>query len=489
MEAFLVQYARNTISPEQRVRLFIAGEKRLTWISLFYETFSEAKIYLVGGTLRDVILGRVPNDIDLVIRNVAPEQLEHWLLQHGAADFVGRFGTFKFIPHGCGGQEPIDIALPRTEHIFKEKHLSGRKDLAINFDYKLAIEEDLARRDFTINAMAIELRDGRLIDQFFGIQDLHAGIISAVLVPEDRFHEDATRMLRALRFASQLGFGIEKNTWTAIKNNIDLLNNIEIKEDGRHVFVTPREIIGREFLLGFTAHPVHTVRLWSEIKALHLFMPQLAKLEKMVDEKNSSLLNKTYDLLNLLNRDHILHSYKIKKPTPTLLVAALMAFVEDDKAKTAFHICKDLYFHQFHKKHASKINCNDLFWILDHIHDLENQDPANMPPSMFEKIFLNDRGRDLLLLMHGMMIISGKHSIARERLHVAKRIRSKMIELGFFAGADGRLPRLINGKDIQKAGLEPGPKYRNIIDKIRDAQWSGKINTKKEALEYLQTLI
>ncbi|MBU0614224.1 hypothetical protein KJ766_03000 [Patescibacteria group bacterium] len=431
----------------------------------------------------------MPQDIDLVIKGVEPDILEHWLLQRGAAEFVGHFGTFKFIPHGCGGMQPIDIALPRTEHVFSENHLSGRRDLRIDFNYLLAIEEDLARRDFTINAMAMELRRGRLIDPFLGLQDLNAGIINCVLSPTDRFHEDATRILRGLRFASQLGFGIERQTWEAMKQNVNLLNNVVMQENGLHAFVVAREMIGREFLLGFTAHPIHTVRLWSESRALHLFMPNLAKLEKMVDESNKPLLERTYHLLDAVCAPHLLASYSVVSPSPTLLLSALMMNLEGDKAKHAFNICKELHFHQFGKNHPSKIECSDLFWILQHSDYFETVDPASMSPSQFEKLFLNERGRDLFILMHASMIVSGRHSVARERLHVARRICLKMKELGEIEGTNGRLPRLINGKDIEKTGIKPGPKYREIIDKIRDAQWTGKITNKQEALGYLSSIV
>ncbi|MFA6522410.1 MAG: hypothetical protein WCT24_02360 [Patescibacteria group bacterium] len=487
METLLVHYARKSISPEERASLFVDGEPRLTWTSLLYADFPQAEIFLVGGTIRDVLLGRHPQDIDLVVRNVPVDVLEPWLYRHGAAEFVGRFGTFKFVPHGCTNRQPLDIALPRTEHVFDpDAHASGRKSLDVKFNSDLPIKEDLSRRDFTINAMAFELRNRRLIDPFLGLQDLHAGSISAVLLPEQRFFEDATRMLRALRLASQLGFGIEELTWRALKANIDLLQKTTTHENGTHIYVVPREMIGREFLLGFNAHPMHTIRLWLECRALHLFMPELARLEGLLHEDRETILQKTLNTISVLEKPSFLATYGVHRATPTLLLAALMSFVEDDKATIARRICTDYYFHQFPNNHHARIRCEDLFWLLSHMHDFETVDPASLRPSKFENMFLTERGRDLLMLMHATSIASGRHSVARERIHVAERIRERMIaDARMHEGAD-RLPRLLTGSDLQVLGIEPGPGYRELLDLVRDMQLSHKIESKLEAEELVK---
>jgi tRNA nucleotidyltransferase/poly(A) polymerase len=483
----LVQYARQSHPPELRAALFVESEKRLTWLGFFYTDFPNADVYLVGGTLRDILIGRMPQDIDLVIRNVDPEQLEQWLLQHGAAEFVGRFGTFKFIPHGCGGSEPIDIALPRTEFI-GDKHESARDSMEVKFDPSLSIKDDLARRDFTINAMAFDTRRGRLIDPFLGLNDLYANLIQSVLIPEQRFYEDATRILRGLRFASQLQFGIEKDTWRAMKANIALLNNLSMDDDGSHRYVVPRESIGREFLLGFVAHPVHTVQLWKEAKALHLYMPQLAALETQIESDTKSAYHKTLDVLGLLQKKDIARRHGLSKASPTLLLAGLLSHLEDGPDQ-AYEICTRLYFHQFPSDHKAGIDCKRMFWLLKHVHTFNETDPASMRPSLFEKLFLNQRGAELLTLMHAHFIASGKHSIARERLHTAARIRGELMRHMLNEGEDGRLPRLITGKDIKQAGIEPGPGYRDLLDRVRDAQLTRAIVNRDQALNLLDAMI
>lgn len=483
----LTTYARKSAPPELRVARFIEGERRLTWTRLFLDAFPHADIFLVGGTLRDVLLGRFPNDIDLVIRNIPLEELEHWLTRNGAADIVGRFGTIKFVPHGSQSREPIDIALPRTEHMTTH-HAHGRNDMEIRFDHKLNIEEDLARRDFTVNAIAYNFETGRLIDPFLGLEDLHHGIISAVLVPEQRFLEDATRMLRALRLSSQLGFGIEQLTWQAIQANIKLLNTTRLNNDGEHEYAIPRELIGREFLLGFIRHPMHTLELWNSSGALGLFMPELKQLEDILHDDNEDLYRKTASLLDLLTNASFLTQHNQSTPSATLLVAALMSMVKDMQHVVAYRICSSLYFHQFTKNHLAYVDCKEVMWLLEHINDFENNDPASLAPSQFERSFLSPQGQRLLTLMHARFLIQGKHTVARDRLHTAMKIVRDMEHLATSNGFE-KLPRLISGTDIKQFGVSEGPIYRDYMDAIRDAQWLQEIHTREEALHRLQTLI
>src|SRR3989339_1721608 len=117
-------------------------------------TYPKAEIFLVGGYVRDLLIDRESKDIDLVIRGVSSKKLESFLRHYGQVNLVGReFGVYKFIPKGKNIQA-LDIALPRTEISLKT---GGYRDFKIKSDARLPIEEDLARRDFTVNAMALNL--------------------------------------------------------------------------------------------------------------------------------------------------------------------------------------------------------------------------------------------------------------------------------------------------------------------------------------------
>ncbi len=473
---FLTSYAQ-AIPPEARVDAFVTSERRLTWISLLFSDFPNADIYLVGGALRDILLGGLPHDIDLVVRNIEIADLQRWLTRHGACELIEkRFGTLKFVPHGMGGTLPLDITLPRKEWI-SSGHTSGRRDLETASDPRLPIKDDLARRDFTINAMAFDLRRARLVDPYGGLSDLHCGLVRAVLSPQARFYEDATRMLRGLRFASQLRFGIEARTWEALKENLHLIDNNILTEEGTHRYIVARESIGREFLLGLAAHPSHTLDLWEASGALERFLPDVAAMSRVVERDGETALKKTRRVLELLKRPSLLAEHGRRNVPGAVLVAALMAFAEDDKAKRAYHICKRLYFHQFPTGHGARVDCEHVLWLLEHLHDFEREDPATMRPSHFERLYCSSRGQDLLLLAHAIAIASGRHTPARERLQTARRLSRQICE--------NAPPELVSGNDISSLGIEPGPIYRTLLDEVRDAQLIGNIQTKEEALTLL----
>jgi tRNA nucleotidyltransferase/poly(A) polymerase len=475
----LIHYANQSATPESRVAMFVESEPRLTWTSLFLDQYPQAKIYLVGGTVRDILLGYFPKDIDLVITGISADIIERFLTSQGAVRLVGeRFGTFKFVPHGCRNQEPIDIALPRKESI-TPNHSSGRKSLKIQSDYTIPIQEDLSRRDFTINAIAYNLQSREIIDPFFGQNDLCSQIIRTVLTPEDRFYEDSTRILRGLRLAAQLRFGIEQQTWSAICNNMDLLNNKIISHNGTFAYAVPRDAIGREFAIGFICHPVHTLTLWEQSGALKMFIPWLYAQKNIVLEDKTTAFEKTKTLLHTLERPSFLAHHKLDSMHPNVLIAALSMFCEENQK--ALHLCRDLYLHQFPANHWARIDCDIVEWLIDNARILENNDPSNMRPSVFEKLFCSQKGKQLLALVHAIELTQSRHCASTQRLHTALRLYDHYCSQTY--------PKLISGSDILEFGITPGIKVREIMDIIRDAQLIGKIETKEQAKNYIKSMI
>lgn len=479
---YFTYYTNKHISPSERVAQFVESEPRLTWTSLLLSDLPEAQIYLVGGTVRDVILGLLPSDIDLLVCNVASSDLERWLMRHGAVSLVeSTFDTFKFSPHGERKSAPIDIALPRTERVTSTHH-SGRRDLAITSNYKTSVGQDLSRRDFTINAMAYNLDTNELLDPFFGLSDLDTGTIRTVMNPFDRFYEDATRILRALRFASQLGFAIDADTWEAVVAQMDLLDNKILTENGSYIYAIPRSTIGKEFLLGFLAHPVHNLRVWLESGALTRFLPEIKMLSENIEPNNQTALDITTKALHLLKNHEFLASHNLERASANAFVATLFLFC-DNPTETVKLVCKRLHLHQFSRNHLARVETETVAWLLNSLSIFETTDPASLKPSQFERLFLQNRGADLLLLAHIKYYLSGAHSIGRERVHIAKRIAGELRE------HLNELPRLINGADIQAFGVRPGPQYRTLIDDVRDAQLTHKIQSRQEALDLLRERI
>lgn len=178
------------------------------------------EIYLVGGGVRNILMGKVPENCDLTT-NATPEQsLE--VLEKYEPFYNNDFGTVSYETEISGEKEVYEVTTYRSE---KEYSDYRRPD---NLSWGKTLEEDVTRRDFTINALVVGLKDDRfeLIDLVDGLPDFEKGLIRAVGEPEKRFGEDALRMMRAIRFASRLGFAIEKDTLKAITVRAPLLSKI-----------------------------------------------------------------------------------------------------------------------------------------------------------------------------------------------------------------------------------------------------------------------
>ena len=169
-----------------------------------------AKAYAVGGCVRDTMIGKVPDDWDITTSAV-PEQIKECFKK--TIDTGIKHGTVTVMLNHVG----YEVTTYRVDG----EYTDGRHPESVEFSVRLT--DDLKRRDFTINAMAYNKEDG-LVDMFNGIKDLQDRNIRCVGNPEERFNEDALRMMRAIRFSAQLGFGIDQRTYNAI---IKLAPNIK----------------------------------------------------------------------------------------------------------------------------------------------------------------------------------------------------------------------------------------------------------------------
>ena len=165
-----------------------------------------ARVYTVGGTVRDELLGHPRKDLDLLVTGIHQPDLLRCLRPYGRVQLTGRaFGVIKLVPHGWDGP-PIDVALPRTEISTGV----GHRDFEVMFDHTLPVETDLGRRDFTMNAMAIDLADGHLLDPFGGYGDLQQRQLRQV--SPLAFPEDPLRMLRGVQLTARFALQIETAT-------------------------------------------------------------------------------------------------------------------------------------------------------------------------------------------------------------------------------------------------------------------------------------
>ncbi|GAA3629850.1 CCA tRNA nucleotidyltransferase [Lactobacillus hamsteri] len=171
--------------------------------------------YFVGGSVRDILLGRHIHDVDIAT-SAYPEEVKE--LFDKSIDTGIKHGTVTVLYNG----ESYEITTFRTESGYQDFRRPDHVTFVQNLD------EDLKRRDFTINALAMNT-DGEIVDLFDGLDDLHHQLIRAVGNPETRFHEDALRMMRAVRFMSQLKFSLGEKTEQAIADNHELLKKISVE--------------------------------------------------------------------------------------------------------------------------------------------------------------------------------------------------------------------------------------------------------------------
>ena len=231
--------------------------------------------YVVGGCVRDSLRGVVPHDYDITT-SARPEEV--------AAAFCGRTLIETGLKHGTqtlhsGGMD-LEITTFRTDGVYEDH----RHPAAVTFARTL--EEDLARRDFTINAMAICLnkdRFGELVDPFDGVYDMEDGIIATPLDPDITFSDDPLRMMRCVRFATQLNFQIEEETYDALSRNAERLK-----------IISAERICDEMNKIMLSKHPSSGFYYLKDTGLLDLILPELVAMDK-VETRNGRAHKNNYD--------------------------------------------------------------------------------------------------------------------------------------------------------------------------------------------------
>lgn len=234
--------------------------------------------YPVGGCVRDSILGRKIKDIDLTTL-ARPDEIKEVFSNEKLIDIGKKFGTIKVISKG----EEFEITTFRSDG----KYLDGRHPDEISFSNNLI--DDLKRRDFTINAMAYD--KGKIIDPFSGRCDLEKKVVRAVGNPYERIQEDYLRSLRAVRFATRLGFEIDKDLKKAIKENstnINLISKERIRDEISKILIEDR--------------PSRGIRLLDELSLLDKIFPELARTKGFDQHSSHHNLDVYEHSLKVLDR-------------------------------------------------------------------------------------------------------------------------------------------------------------------------------------------
>ena len=262
------------------------------------------EIYLVGGSVRDRLLGRASEDMDLTT-NARPPDIKRLLRQakpDGLYDIGERFGTVG----AMFGDGRVEITTYRAEWYPQEES----RHPEVEFGDRL--EDDLSRRDFTINAIAQDIGTGKIEDPHRGVADLAKRVVRAVGVPEERFNEDPLRMLRAVRLATQLRFEIERKTAAAVRENagrLQFISGERIRDELTNILVSdgPAQGITRMFELGL----------------IRFIIPELAELASTDQDERHQ------------HKDVLTHTLQVMSGVPPELVIRLAALLHDiGKPKT-----------------------------------------------------------------------------------------------------------------------------------------------------------
>ena len=270
------------------------------------------KLALVGGPVRDAILGRLGNDLDFTT-DALPKQsekiLEKWA--DSVWDIGAAFGTVA----GKKGEITVEITTYRSESYDP----SSRKP---DVEFGKSIEADLARRDFTINAMALELTTEQptFIDLFNGVTDLQNKLIKTPGKPEDSFTDDPLRMMRAARFMSQLNFAVDPAIIAAIKNmssRLEIISAERIRDEFTKIILSPAPRIG--------------ITLLVETGLADYFLPEVPKLKLEIDEHHHH--KDVYEHSLTVLEQAIGLEQRLGGPSLTLRLAALLHDIGKPKTK------------------------------------------------------------------------------------------------------------------------------------------------------------
>jgi tRNA nucleotidyltransferase (CCA-adding enzyme) len=281
-------------------------------------------IYEVGGAVRDKLLKRdLPvKDRDYLVCGVPYKELSKILGKFGEVDLVGRsFGVIKFTQFRKDKKYTFDVALPRREYSTG----MGHKDFTVDFDPALKVEDDLHRRDFTINAMAIRLDTSELIDPLDGELDLKNRLLR--MVSPESFLEDPLRMLRAVQFAARFDFKIEPETAEAIKKHASLITT-----------VSPERIM-EEFnkLMQLAEKPSIGFRLMLKLGLLEHLLPEAMV---MVDVEQPGGYHK-YDVF-----EHTMHTIDASPKVLQIRLAALFHDIAKPQTKRVMGDKATFYNHE-----------------------------------------------------------------------------------------------------------------------------------------------
>jgi poly(A) polymerase len=412
------------------------------------------RLYLVGGPVRDQLLGRPTHDLDFAT-DAVPDETRR-ALQAAGPDAIYAVGE-KFGTIGANfGDTNVEITTFRGE-----TYQPGSRKPEVR--YGLTLEDDLARRDFTINAMARDLTTGAVIDPFGGRRDLEARLIRAVGDPAERFAEDPLRLLRAIRFAAQLGFSIESGTRDAVARCAPLLRQVSrerILDEMNKLLLAPHAALG--------------VRLLADLGLLDVFLPEAVDLRRTTQGKRS--------------KDVFEHTLRVIERTRPDLVLRWAAFLHDiGKPRTIVQTESEIHF-PAHEVVGERLAA-EILTRLRADHDLVDRvshlTGLHMRANQYEdewtdgavRRLVRETGPDLELLLELSTadVTSYRATRVERAVDRVRRLRERIQKLEEEASA-AQITSPLNGDELMALfGRGPGPWIKAVKDYLLDQVLDGTL--------------
>jgi putative nucleotidyltransferase with HDIG domain len=408
------------------------------------------KAYLVGGCVRDRLLGILPKDFD-VVTDARPETV---LRYYPNSQTVGAHFGVVLITRGEGIQ--VEVATFRSEDTYSD----GRRPDQVHFESDPAL--DAQRRDFTINGLMQDPVSGEVLDFVGGRHDLDGRIVRAIGDPEMRFREDHLRMLRAVRFAARLGFAIAPETAAAIRKLASSIGDVSaerVRDELIRILTEGGARLGLEALdqCKLLEHILPEVKAFQGVQQPPEFHPEgdvWTHVLIMLDAMRMPTVTLAAGVL----------FHDVGKP-PTFRIADRIRFdghAEAGAVMTA-EILRRL---RFSNEFVDRI----VALVADH---MKFKDVRHMRTSTLKRFLCLPHFEEHLELHRLDCLASNGHTETYEF------VIERLAEMG---DAELRPPPLITGRDLIQAGFRPGPAFGRALEAVETAQLEGEIHTPEQAL-------
>ena len=428
-----------------------AKEKALAIIKRLREEGYES--YLAGGCVRDTLLGKPPQDYDITT-NALPDDIRKIFSQ--TIPVGAQFGVMLVMIDG----QPFEVATFRHDG----PYLDGRRPAHVRYG---TLEEDILRRDFTVNGMVYDPIEKRVIDIVDGRKDLERRTIRAIGNARERFEEDRLRMVRAVRFAASLGFTIEEQTFRAIRELAPTVTDISWERIGEE---TTRILTEGGARKGF--------ELLDSTGLLKVLLPEI---EAMKGVEQSPDYHPEGDVFQhtMLLLDHL------ESPTETLAYGCLLHDVAKPLCARRDGDRLTFYGHteqgaEIAEEILKRLKRSRATWervvYLVRNHLRHTQAPKMRLSTL--KRFLGEENIDELLELTRIDALA-----ANGDLQYYDFCKQKQAELSI---EEIHPEPLLRGRDLIAMGFTPGPIFQDILKQVEEAQLSGELVTREEAMAWVE---